>query len=380
MRVLITTDVAGGVWSFTEELVDALHVRGHELVLAALGGEPGAAHRAWASARPWLRFASLPYPLEWMPEPEPGLTRSAQALRELCDESRPDVVHLNQFFYGACDLGAPAVVTAHSDVVSWWHAVKGEAPPEDAWFARYRRWVSSGLAGAAVRAAPTRWIARRTEELYGAGEVRVAHNARSAARFYAPVDVPRSRRVVAAGRLWDEAKAVTDLVAAAPALSAGGIGVAVAGPVKHPARGRDFTVDAAGVEWLGVVEPAALRDLLAASQMYAATARYEPFGLAPLEAALAGCALVASDIPTLRELWDGCAEFYPAGDARALAEVVRRLADEPARRRELAHAAQTRALERYSPERLAAEYEAVYREATDACAGTGVTHTEATRP
>ena len=46
-------------------------------------------------------------------------------------------------------------------------------------------------------------------------------------------------------------------------------------------------------------------------------ARYEPFGLAVLEAAQAGCALVLSDIPTFRELWNGAAQFVPPGDDAA---------------------------------------------------------------
>ncbi len=363
MRILLTTDVVGGVWSFTEELVDALAARGHELALAALGGEPGVAQCAWVDARPRLRFYALPYPLEWMPEPEPGLSASLGALREVCARFAPDVVHLNQFYYGAHELGAPRVVTAHSDVVSWWHAVKGEPPPEDPWFARYRAWVAAGLAGAAARTAPAGWIARRAEELYAPGPVRAIHNARTPARHLAPVDSARGRRVVAAGRLWDEAKAVTDLAAAAPALAADGIEVVVAGPTRHPAGGRDFPADAPGLAWAGRLDAPVLQRLLADSAVYAATSRYEPFGLAPLEAALAGCALVASDIPTFRELWDGCALFYPAGDAAALARAVRTLAVDDARRRTLAAAAQARALERYAPERLGAEYEAVYLEA-----------------
>src|SRR5690606_35787981 len=90
--------------------------------------------------------------------------------------------------------------------------------------------------------------------------------------------------------------------------------------------------------------------------------RYEPFGLAPLEAALAGCALVLADIPTYRELWEGCGEFYPPGDAAALAAAIRGLMDAEGRRRALAEAARARAAERYSPERMARQYEALYRE------------------
>jgi glycosyltransferase involved in cell wall biosynthesis len=79
-----------------------------------------------------------------------------------------------------------------------------------------------------------------------------------------------------------------------------------------------------------------------------------------LEATLAGCALVMADIPTFRELWDGCALFYPPGDADALAAVCRELLQDPEHRQVLARAAAERARERYNPGRMAAGYEALY--------------------
>ena len=51
----------------------------------------------------------------------------------------------------------------------------------------------------------------------------------------------------------------------------------------------------------------------------------------------AGCAIVASDIPALREvLEDGDAEWFPAGNAAALADAIRALADAPERARAMA--------------------------------------------
>jgi glycogen(starch) synthase len=46
-------------------------------------------------------------------------------------------------------------------------------------------------------------------------------------------------------------------------------------------------------------------------------ARYEPFGLSVLEAALSGCALVLGDIASLREVWGGAACYVRPGDSRA---------------------------------------------------------------
>ena len=61
------------------------------------------------------------------------------------------------------------------------------------------------------------------------------------------------------------------------------------------------------------------------ASIYAATSRYEPFGMAALEAALSRCALVANDIPSFREVWGEAALYFRANDASSLASLVRRL-------------------------------------------------------
>lgn len=355
MRILLTTDTAGGVWSYTEELSDALLARGHEVALVSFGDEPGPVHREWLDLRPDLPFTHVSAPLEWMPEPEPALSCSVDALRTLVDRVRPDVIHLNQYFYGGHTLGVPALVVAHSDVASWWRNVKGENPPDDAWFRRYHDWVQDGLLGAHMCAAPSAWMAAQTEELYGAPDVRVVHNGRSHVRFAS--FTAREPMVVAAGRLWDEAKGVQDLAAAAPDIRGR---VVLAGSATHPGGGANFATGSA--DYQGLLSASGLRDLLGRTAVYAATSRYEPFGLAPLEAALAGCALVMTDIPTFRELWDGCALFYPPGDTDALAECANRLLGDAGLCGDFARAAGERARQRYTPERMAIGYEALYQE------------------
>ena len=112
----------------------------------------------------------------------------------------------------------------------------------------------------------------------------------------------------------------------------------------------------------GRVERAEVDAWMSRASVYVAPSRYEPFGLAPLEAALHGCALVLSDIGTFRELWHGCAEFVPSGDAPALAGALRALRDDPARVARLAGGARKRALRRYTSGRMAEEYIALYRQ------------------
>lgn len=358
MRILITTDLAGGVWTFAGELAAALAKREHQVALVTFGGEADRQRRHWLAEHPHIDSFNISAPLEWMPEPERGLHASVPKLQEVVDRFRPEVLHLNQFFYGAFEWGVPALLTAHSDVLSWWREVKGEPAPDDAWFRRYRGWVVAGLQGAQVRVAPTRWLARVTEQIFESPPVQTVYNAREPGPWFSSAAAVREPLVITAGRLWDEGKGARDLAEAAPWI--GGGTVMAVGAAAHPGGGANFPTGATGLQWVGKQPADELRRLFGRAAIYAATSRYEPFGLAPLEAALAGCALIMSDIATFRELWQDCALFYPTGDATELAACCGALLADAARRASLAAAARARALDLYAPGRMAAEYEAMY--------------------
>ena len=115
----------------------------------------------------------------------------------------------------------------------------------------------------------------------------------------APRDIP----VLTAGRLWDEGKNVAALDRAAEHLP---FKICAAGPLTGP---NGASVEFDRLDWLGILDAAGLQDMMARTAVFVSPALYEPFGLAVLEAAQAGCALVLSDIPTFRELWDGAALF-----------------------------------------------------------------------
>jgi glycosyltransferase involved in cell wall biosynthesis len=93
------------------------------------------------------------------------------------------------------------------------------------------------------------------------------------------------------------------------------------------------------------------------SAVYICTSRYEPFGLAPLEAALCGCAVLARDIPSLREVWQDGARYF--SDAPSLEALLHEFASDP----ESLHAAQNRSLARarwFTAERMVSSYAAHY--------------------
>jgi glycosyltransferase involved in cell wall biosynthesis len=114
------------------------------------------------------------------------------------------------------------------------------------------------------------------------------------------------------------------------------------------------------VEHLGELDSAAIASELAHASIYAAPARYEPFGLSILEAALSGCALVLGDIASLREVWGRAALYVPPDDHDALATCLTRLIADASLRRALGHLARARALT-YTPARQAGAYIAAYQ-------------------
>jgi glycosyltransferase involved in cell wall biosynthesis len=114
------------------------------------------------------------------------------------------------------------------------------------------------------------------------------------------------------------------------------------------------------VEFLGALDRASLAAEMARASVFASPARYEPFGLTILEAALSECALVLGDIPTLRELWDGAATFVSPDDAEGWREALRTLTSDTVDASEQGLRARGRA-ERYSAAVMGESYWEAYR-------------------
>jgi glycosyltransferase involved in cell wall biosynthesis len=93
--------------------------------------------------------------------------------------------------------------------------------------------------------------------------------------------------------------------------------------------------------------------------VFVSPALYEPFGLGVLEAAANGCALVLSDVPTFRELWDGAALFADPREPKALREAIATACRDGSLRAELQTKARARAA-RYPLERTVERYTALY--------------------
>jgi glycosyltransferase involved in cell wall biosynthesis len=164
--------------------------------------------------------------------------------------------------------------------------------------------------------------------------------------------------VLAAGRLWDQAKNLATLARAARRVR---WPVYVAGSEEHPTGGDGTRQALNGLRTLGWLDLDELHRWMQRAAIYALPARYEPFGLSVLEAALRGCALVLGDIPSLREVWGDAAVYVPPDDADRLVDRLEQLAGDDSMRARMAQAAYDRACF-FSAERMGRDYIRLYRE------------------
>jgi len=113
------------------------------------------------------------------------------------------------------------------------------------------------------------------------------------------------------------------------------------------------------VVWPGYLPQADLRRLTAGAAALILPSRYEGFGLPALEALACGVPVVVSDLPVLREVTGGLAQYVPVGDVDALAATLRITldADDAGREERRAWAAT------FSWERCATQTLAAYRRA-----------------
>jgi glycogen(starch) synthase len=347
----MTADAVGGVWTYAQELTGALESHDVEVLVAVMGPRPSRLQQQEWRRRSRAEIVHGAFDLEWTAHPWADVDRAGEWLLQLEESFRPDVVHLNGYAHAVLDWHAPCLVVAHSCVMTWWRAVHQEpAPPE---WDEYRERIAAGLRAADHLVAPTRGLLSQLrfehERLPAAS---VIHNGLGAAPFPEPSDEV-DPFILGTGRVWDEGKNFATLDRAADGLA---WPVYIAGDAAWVGQPRTL----AHARTLGQLEAPALRQWLRRAVIYASPSLYEPFGLGILEAALSRCALVLSDIGTLRELWGEAAVFVDPRDAEAWHAALRDLIADRARTAELAAAAHARGLE-FSAGRMSAAYGGLYR-------------------
>jgi glycosyltransferase involved in cell wall biosynthesis len=315
------------------------------------------------------RLIVTDYKLEWQEGLNGDVALSGAFIARLVDDLRPEIVHSNHYCYGSLATGAARVVVAHNDLLGrlTWCRHDGdvqrlEVPPE---LADYRAFVEEGLANAHVVVCPSRFMAATLAEHYQARPLTIV----IPNGVEVPAEPPAERApgrpltAVIAGRLWDEAKNV-DLAVAGVHLATAPVRLLAVGPTRSP-DGLEHPVQAdARVEPLGLLPQAAVDQAYRRADVYLAVSRYEPFGLAPLEAALTGCAVICNDLPSYHEVWEDVAIYFRRNDPADLARRLDELAADPDRLHEHQRQARQRALG-FTSEVMADKYIELYRHLID---------------
>ena len=348
--ILMTVDPIGGVWNYALELCRGLLQADVAVCLAVMGRRLSTAERAAAQSIAADVFES-DFKLEWMQDPWRDVRAAGEWLLDLESRVQPSLVHLNGYAHGSLCWQAPCLIVGHSCVYSWFESVRHKAPPAE-WH-RYREAVMAGLCGAKLVTAPSQFMLSQLTKHYGEfSAAEPVYNGRAHGGFR---PLGKERFVLTAGRLWDPAKNVTGLASAATQIA---WPIYAAGAASGP-DGSEIDLD--GLQLLGELDPITLSRWYGRAAVFASPARYEPFGLAVLEAALSGCALLLGDIPSLREIWADAALFVDPDDPNEIARSLTKLITDANLWATLAREARARALE-FSSERMTHGYLALYEQ------------------
>jgi len=334
LRLMMTADAVGGVWTYALDLARGLADVGGETTLVVQGPALSADQARAAKAVPALEVIETGSPLDWTAEAPGEIEDAGRKVRDLARELRPDMIHLNSPALAAVGgFPAPVLGACHSCLATWWMAVKtGPAPADFAWRTAALR---AGLAQCDALVAPSRSFARATAAAYPGVRPLVVHNGRRPALAGPAVREPM---VFTSGRLWDEGKNLATLDAAAALAPTP---LYAAGPLEGPSAADRLRPD--HLRPLGRLSADEVAAWLRRAPIYASSALYEPFGLGVLEAAQAGCALVLADIASFRELWRGAAVFVAPREPQAFADAFAALLDDEDRRVRLGELARGRA-------------------------------------
>lgn len=351
MKILMTTDTVGGVWVYSLELCKALEQYGVEVHLIAMGAWPSPAQQVAVEKMPNVLLYKSDYKLEWMEDPWEDVEQSRKWINSIYQTVQPDIVHLNNYAQVEEEWTTPVVTVFHSCVQTWWQAVKGLSAP--AKWDHYKQAVKDSLDASNVVVTPTNAILKNAREAHDfSSETRVIYNGRK-------IDAEGFKKedfILCMGRMWDEAKNLPLLSEIAAKLA---WPVYVAGDSVNPDSGKECKFE--NVKFLGKLSPEEVQQWMKRASIFVSPTRYEPFGLAILEAAANHCALVLSDLETLRELWTGAALFFDSEDEIEAEKTVLRLLENKDYLEELQQKAAARS-EAFTAEKMASAYYDLYKE------------------
>lgn len=347
--ILMTADTIGGVWTYAVDLCRALQDHGVKIHLATMGEPLSCSQRNTINELVNVELLESNFALEWMENPWEEVDEAGDWLLQLERQIQPDLIHLNNYVHGSLPWSAPVLVVGHSCVLSWWEAVKGKEAPVE--WNEYQERVRRGLGKADKIVAVSRHFMEYLEKFYGPfTDKTIIYNGRDEKPFHA---AEKEHLIFSMGRIWDEAKNISALKKVSHDLP---WQVVVAGNNKG-----NYVSETDNLSLTGQLPQSKVAEWLSKSSIYVMPARYEPFGLTILEAALSECALILGDIPTLREIWGDAAVYIDPDNPRQLKASIEKLIQNPVELDKMAGKASERAKD-YSLNKMKDQYVKLYQQ------------------
>lgn len=349
MKVLMTADTIGGVWTYAVDLIKALSKFNVHVLLATMGKLPDRSQIDSIRSLPNATLRCSSYKLEWMEDPGSDLNDAQRWIIQLAHDFTPDIIHFNSYAFHGSLFNVPVIMVGHSCVLSWWKSVKNEVAPSG-WNA-YSEIVRTGLQSANMVVAPSETMMNALNEHYGTFRSwKVIYNGRDPELFYTG---KKKKFVFSMGRLWDEAKNISLLAEAAKHIN---YPVYIAGPYGKETNTEQYN----NIHFLGKLTPQEIACWLSEAMIYVSPALYEPFGLSVLEAAYSGCTLLLANISSLIEIWEDNALYFDMRSPKALAQQINKIMDDESLLQFFARKAGERAKE-FDNYRMAKNYFKIYR-------------------
>lgn len=351
LTILMTTDTVGGVWTYSMELCSALEQEGVFVHLAAMGNWPTKEQEEQAASLENVLLYKSDYKLEWMQDPWTDVEQAEKWINSIYHTVQPDILHFNNYAHRNEDWSCPTVTVFHSCVQTWWQAVKGTSAPS-VWD-KYTSLVSESLNSSNVVVAPTKAILKKAIATHSISrDTRVIYNGKD---LQPSEEFEKEDFILCMGRIWDEAKNLRSLSGIAKDLP---WPVYVVGNNINPDTGKAVLIK--NVKFLGELPQEEAHEWQQRAKIFVSPTKYEPFGLAILEAAASGCALVLNEIDTLSELWQDTAVFFDPENKEEAKKLILQLIENESFRNDIAEKARNRAAN-FSAEKMAAEYAETYR-------------------
>lgn len=331
MRIAIVCPYAwdrdGGVQSHVRSLAPALRERGHEVSVLAPYRDtpPGEAEAIRVGKAFGVPANGSVAPLAFGPIAAATVRRSLHALQ-------PDVLHLHEPLIPSLSL--LALWNASAPAVGTFHAAAEESLGYRVGAPILQRAAAKLTVRTAVSDAARDLISR-----YLPGEYALTPNGVDTARFAAAEPAPRpagKRRVLFLSRI-ERRKGLEVLLQAMTRLRDLDIELVVAGSGPEEKASRALAEQLqVPASFLGRVPDEAVPGLYRSADVYCAPGlRGESFGIVLVEAMAAGASVVCSDLPGFRAVASGAAELVPPGDAGALADAIRVVLTDDAKRAEM---------------------------------------------